>query len=220
MGLTAAFWSRTSEVYRAEHARHADDTGSGRTREALKSKITWICTLFLFTYMGIEVGLGGWIVSFMLKVRGATEFQSGVSGTGFWAGMAVGRAGFGFVTEHFGERLCVAIYLTCALALQLVFWLVPEFIVSAIAVAFLGMMLGPIFPSGIMVATKLLPKHIHVSAIGFAMALGGIGGTVFPFAIGAIAASKGVQVLQPIILALIVVLGLVWLSFPKIRKRE
>lgn len=71
-----------------------------------------------------------------------------------------------------------------------------------------------------MMATKLLPKHIHVSAIGFAMALGGIGGTAFPFAIAAIAASKGVKVLQPIILALIVVVAGLWLNFPKVKKRE
>ena len=71
-----------------------------------------------------------------------------------------------------------------------------------------------------MMAAKLLPKHIHVSALGFAMALGGTGGTVFPFAIGAIAAKKGVGVLQPIILALIAVLAVLWLSFPRIRKRE
>ena len=71
-----------------------------------------------------------------------------------------------------------------------------------------------------MMSTKLLPKHIHVSALGFAMAAGGIGGTVFPFIIGAIASSKGVKVLQPIILALIVVLMVVWLAFPRIKKRE
>ena len=215
----ASFWHRTGTVYRAEHM-HSSESGHGRTREALKSPVTWICTLFLFTYMGIEVGLGGWVVSFMLKVRQATEFQSGVSATAFWAGMAAGRMGFGFVTEWFGERRCVAAYLLCALALQLVFWLVPRFIVSVIAVALLGAMLGPIFPSAINVAAKLLPKSIHASAIGFAMGLGGIGGTVFPFAIGAIAASKGVQVLQPIILALIVVLAALWLAFPQIRKRE
>ena len=71
-----------------------------------------------------------------------------------------------------------------------------------------------------MMAAKLLPKHIHVSAIGFGMAIGGTGGTVFPFVIGAIASSKGVKVLQPIILALIVVLSGLWLSFPRVKKRE
>jgi fucose permease len=175
---------------------------------------------FLFIYMGIEVGLGGWIVSFMLRVRKASPYDAGISGTGFWAGQALGRASLGFVTERYGERLCVSIYLACSLALQLVFWLVPQFVVSAVAVAFLGFFLGPMFPGGIMMAAKLLPKSIHVSAIGFAMAIGGTGGTVFPFIVGAIAASKGVGVLQPIVLALIVVDGLIWFSFPRIRKRD
>lgn len=166
------------------------------------------------------VGLGGWVVTFMLRVRNASPYDAGISGTGFWAGMAAGRASLGFVTERYGERLCVSIYLAICVALQLIFWLVPQFIVSAVAVAFLGFFLGPMFPGGVMMAAKLLPKHIHVSALGFAMALGGTGGTVFPFAIGAIAAKKGVKVLQPIILALIAVVAVVWLSFPRIRKRE
>lgn len=141
-------------------------------------------------------------------------------GTAFWAGQAFGRASLGFVTERFGERICVTIYLAICIGLQLLFWLVPRFIVSVVAVAFLGMFLGPLFPGAVMVTAKLLPKHIHVSAIGFAMALGGTGGTVFPFIIGAIASSKGVEVLQPIILALIVVVSIVWLSFPRIKKPE
>lgn len=156
----------------------------------------------------------------MLRVRNASAYASGASVSGFWAGQALGRAVLGFVTERYGERVCITIYLGLCIGLQLLFWLVPKFIVSAVAVAFLGFFLGPMFPGAVMVTAKLLPKHIHVSAIGFAMAMGGTGGTVFPFAIGAIAASKGVAVLQPIILALIVVVGLVWLSFPRIQKKD
>ncbi|KIW68574.1 hypothetical protein PV04_04512 [Phialophora macrospora] len=219
VGLTVSFWRKTGKVYRLENPRENEAKG-GRTKEALKSKITWICSLFFFTYMGVEVGLGGWIVTFMLRVRSASPSASGYSGTGFWTGMALGRASLGFVTERFGERICISIYLASCLALQLVFWLVPKFIVSAVAVAFLGFFLGPMFPGGVMMAAKLLPKHIHVSAIGFAMAIGGTGGTVFPFVIGAIASSKGVKVLQPIILALLIVLLGLWLSFPRLKKRE
>lgn len=77
----------------------------------------------------------------MLRVRSADNYAAGISGTGFWAGMTVGRALLGFVTERYGERLCVTIYLACAVGLELVFWLVPKFVVSAIAVAFLGFFL-------------------------------------------------------------------------------
>ncbi|EXJ93394.1 hypothetical protein A1O1_01786 [Capronia coronata CBS 617.96] len=220
IGLSWTFRRKTGELYRLEHARDNDSTTSGRTREALKSKITWLCAAFFFMYMGIEVGLGGWIVTFMLRVRGASPSASGYSGTGFWAGQAVGRASLGFVTERFGERICITVYLALCLALQLIFWLVPQYLVSAVAVALLGFFLGPLFPGCVMVTAKLLPKHIHVSAIGFGMALGGTGGTVFPFIIGAVAASKGVKVLQPIILSLIVVVAVIWVMFPRVKKRE
>ncbi|RKL23087.1 hypothetical protein BFJ68_g1293 [Fusarium oxysporum] len=191
VGLTVSFWQQTGAVYQAEHAANNS-----------------------------EVGLGGWVVTFMLRVRKASAYASGASGTGFWAGMALGRACLGFVTERFGERLCLSIYLLICIGLQLLFWLVPKFIVSAVAVAFLGFFLGPLFPGAVMVTAKLLPAKIHVSAIGFAMAIGGTGGTVFPFAIGAIANHKGVGVLQPIILALITVVAGVWLSFPRIKKKD
>ncbi|KAJ4164050.1 hypothetical protein LMH87_005740 [Akanthomyces muscarius] len=167
-----------------------------------------------------HVGLGGWVVTFMLNVRHASAYASGISGTGFWAGMALGRATLGFVTERFGERLCLAIYLAICLGLELLFWLVPDFIVSAVAVAFLGFFLGPMFPGAVMITAKLLPKRIHVSAIGFAMSMGATGSAVLPFIIGVVASKKGVTVLQPIILALIAVIALVWLSFPRARKRD
>ncbi|KAH6692259.1 major facilitator superfamily domain-containing protein [Plectosphaerella plurivora] len=219
VGLSIAFWQQTGAVYRAEHPREEGAKGAG-TKEALKSKVTWLCSSFFFIYMGVEVGLGGWVITFMLRVRKASEFAAGASGSGFWAGMVAGRALLGFVTERYGERLCISIYLGIAIGLQLLFWLVPQFIVSAIAVSLLGFFLGPMFPGAITVVAKLLPKHIHVSAMGFAMALGGAGGTIFPFAIGAIANTRGVAVLQPIILALLVVIGGVWLLFPRIKKKE
>ncbi|KAI5459001.1 major facilitator superfamily domain-containing protein [Mariannaea sp. PMI_226] len=217
VGLTVTFWPKNGDVYRAEHTHESSGAG---TREALKSKVTWLAAVFFFAYMGVEVGLGGWVVTFMLRVRHASPYASGASVSGFWAGQALGRAVLGFVTERFGERLCITIYLLLCVALQLLFWLVPQFVVSAVTVAFLGFFLGPMFPGAVMMTTKLLPKHIHISSIGFAMAIGGTGGTVFPFAIGAIAAKKSVSVLQPIILALIVVLLAVWLSFPRLKKRD
>jgi fucose permease len=106
------------------------------------------------------------------------------------------------------------------MGLELLFWLVPQFYVSATAVALLGFFLGPLFPAAIVVATKLLPRHLHVGAIGFAAAFGGSGAAILPFAVGAIAQAKGVQVLQPIILALLGTILLLWLGLPKIGKKQ
>lgn len=104
------------------------------------------------------------------------------------------------------------------MAFELIFWLVPQFYVSAVAVAFQGFFLGPLFPAAIVAATKLLPRHLHVSSIGFAAAFGGTGAAIFPFAVGAIAQNKGVGVLQPFALGLLGAILAVWLFLPRMTK--
>ena len=106
------------------------------------------------------------------------------------------------------------------MGLELLFWLVPQFYVSAVSVGLLGFFLGPLFPAAMVACTKLLPKHLHVPSIGFAAAVGGSGGALFPYAIGAIAQAKGVQVLQPIILAVLAAILVLWLCLPRIGKKR
>ncbi|CAI6247139.1 unnamed protein product [Periconia digitata] len=218
-----AFWKATGAVFRANNPR---TTGAkdNRMKEALirlpYARVTWLCALFLLGYVGAEVALGGWIVKFMLEVREAEDFASGMTATGFWLGLTVGRIVLGFVTPRLGEKLAIAIYLPLTMALELIFWLVPQFYVSAVAVSLQGFFLGPLFPAAVVAATKLLPKHLHVSAIGFAAAFGGSGAAIFPFAVGAIAQAKGVQVLQPIILALLAVIFGLWLCLPRFHKKQ
>lgn len=171
-------------------------------------------------YVGIEVALGGWIVTFMIRVRHGGDFESGMTATGFWLGITIGRLVLGFVTPRIGEKLSVAIYLPLAMALELILWLVPNFAVSAVAVALQGFFLGPMFPAAVIACTRLLPKHLHVSGIGFAAAFGGSGGALWPFITGVIAQKKGVQVLQPIILALLACIWLLWLALPRIGKKR
>lgn len=174
----------------------------------------------------------------MLDVRKAAPYTSGIVGTGFWAGMTVGRSGLGVVTHYLieltnrpnqkgyfrnlglTEKSILSVYLVCSIGLELMFWLIPSITASGIAVAFLGMFLGPVFPSGIIMATKLLPNHLHIPSVGFSTALGGTGGAVFPFIVGAAAQAKGVQVLQPIILAMLAMLLVVWLCFPRLPSKS
>jgi fucose permease len=219
--------------------------GKSKTAEAVKNKVTLLASVFLLIYVGIEVSIGGWIVTFMRRVRHGTPFASGLVSTGFWLGITVGRLVLGFVTNRVfrSERLAVAFYLACCVALELLFWLIPSFVVSAVMVGFLGFFLAPLvshchlakpnrgsqafhanrytqFPAAVVVLTKLLPKHLHVAAVGFAAAFGASGACVLPFAVGAIANAKGVKVLQPIILAALALCLGVWLLIPRLPKQR
>ena len=171
-----------------------------------------------------QVSLGGFITSFLLTTRSSPTsasdppslFSAGLAATGFWAGLTAGRVTLGFVTPRLGERLAVSAYLLIAIAFQLIFWLVPNFVASAVAVALLGYFIGPLFPSGVVVGTKILPERLHVVGISMAAAVGGGGAAVLPFAVGAIAQARGVASLQPIALAILAALLGVWCCFPRV----
>lgn len=170
--------------------------------------------MFLFLYVGVEVALGGWLVTFMIKLREGEAFASGMVATGFWLGITMGRIVLGFITGRIGEKMAVTVYLGLCVGLQILFWQINSFVSSAIFIAFLGFFLGPLFPAAIMVATKLLPRRLHVSAIGFVAAFGSSGAAVFPFAVGAIAQGSGVWVLQPFALALLAGIFIIWVILP------
>ncbi|PLB44804.1 MFS transporter [Aspergillus steynii IBT 23096] len=213
------FWDSTAVEFQAG----LNDEDHGGLRQALfkapYARVSWICAFFLLGYVGIEVALGGWIVTFMMRVRDAEPFASGMAATGFWLGITFGRVVLGFVTPRIGEKMAIVIYSLLAIAFGLVLWFVPSFYASVIAVSLQGFFLGPFFPGVVVVATKLLPRALHVSAIGFAAAFGGGGAAVLPFAVGAIAQAKGVQVLQPFIIGLSGGILLLWLGLPRMKKQ-
>ena len=109
---THAFWAATGKVFRDAHPR-TSDAGGSRLKEAVlrapAARVTWLAALFLLGYVGVEVGLGGWIVVFMIRVRHGERFASGMTATGFWLGLTVGRFVLGFVTPRIGEKLAIAV---------------------------------------------------------------------------------------------------------------
>lgn len=109
---STAFWKATAQAFRDANPR-TTDTKDNRMKEALirmpNARVTWICAIFLLGYVGIEVALGGWIVKFMLEVRDGGDFASGMTATGFWMGITVGRIILGFVTPKLGEKLAIAV---------------------------------------------------------------------------------------------------------------
>lgn len=107
------FWKSTGAEFRASNGHALGDNNKGGLRSALflkpSARVTWLCSLFLLGYVGVEVALGGWIVTFMIRVRHGSAFASGMTATGFWLGITVGRIVLGFVTPRLGEKLAIAV---------------------------------------------------------------------------------------------------------------
>ena len=82
--------------------------------------------------------------------------------------------------------------------LELVVWLVPSLIGGAIAVSFVGMMLGPIYPIVMNHSGRILPPWLLTGCIGWIAGLGQAGSAFIPFLTGALASREGIQSLQPL----------------------
>lgn len=134
--------------------------------DIIKSKTVGLFALFTLFYVGLEVTLGGWMPTYLILVRGGTA-NSGYISTGFFAGLTLGRLVFIDLNRRLGERRAVYVYTAGALALEFVVWFVPSLIGSAVAVSFVGLLLGPMYVLIMGVVAKILPRHLQSGAIGF-----------------------------------------------------
>lgn len=81
----------------------------------------------------------------------------------------------------------------------------------------LGFIVGPLFPSGVVVLTRLLPKELHIAAVSFVSSLGQVGGAFLPFAIGAVVQGLGIGVFRFAILLQTILALAVWAAFASVR---
>ena len=183
----------------------------------LRHPATWCCAAFFLADVGVETAISGWIVSFMLRSRSATPYLAGLSSSGFWAGMAVGRLVLGPLTDRMGVRRATVLYFILAVLTEILFVVLPHAIVSVVLMVILGFLMGPLFPSGVIVLTQLLPKELHVAAVSFVASLGQVGGALLPFGIGAVVEGLGIGVFEYAILVQSVLAMLLWVVFARLR---
>ncbi|KAF2020296.1 MFS general substrate transporter [Aaosphaeria arxii CBS 175.79] len=188
-------------------------------KDTLKNPSVYLLSMFYFFMLGTVITAGGWIVEYLISARNGKLPEVGYVPAGLWVGTFLGRVLLSEPTYRYGERRMALGYCVLMLALQLIFWLVPNLISSAITISFFGFFSGPLFATGMSIASKLFPKHIQPTALGFLFVLAQAGGSLFPALTGVIASRAGVKVLQPMLVGLIVAMGISWVLVPKVPKR-
>ncbi|KAK7202406.1 major facilitator superfamily domain-containing protein [Myxozyma melibiosi] len=179
--------------------------------EALHSKVSWLAAFVILFYQGAEVSIGGWIVSFMIDYRGGAASQVGYVSAGFWGGVTVGRFVLNPLVSRFTTPYRV-IFPLCAgvIALELVTWLVPDVVGASVAVAIVGLFVGPMAPSTLTAVSDLLPRRIQTFSLTVVSAFGSMGGALWPFITGMLAQKKGTFVVHPVAIALFVGMLVLW----------
>lgn len=191
-------------------------TQSAALGEVLRNRNVWVLSAFTLLYVGSEVSIGGWTSSFLSDVRGEAVATTNLLVSAFWGGLALGRVVLIPLTWMLGERLAGLVYLSLALGLELVIWLVPSLVGNAVSLALQGIALGPLFPMLVHIASNRFHRDLLTSAIGFFVSFGSAGSALFPLVIGIAAEGKGIRILPPILVSLIATQTLIWvlLSMP------
>jgi fucose permease len=214
--LASAFRHEDASAYRQSKQSKLTTTKSD-VKAIFKYSATWLCAAYFLTYVGTETAISGWIVSFMLRKRHVTAYLAGLSASGYWIGMAIGRLILGFITDRMGVRLATVLYFLFAIALEAIFAVTASATASIVLMTALGFVMGPLFPSGVVVLTRLLPAELHVAAVSFVASLGQVGGAFLPFAIGAVVQGLGIGVFCYAILAQTTLSLLMWVAFARLR---
>ncbi|KAI0278077.1 MFS general substrate transporter [Russula aff. rugulosa BPL654] len=220
--LICIFKFKTQDECLAQIGQTAEEkelVGGSKYKEMFRLKALHTLALFILVYVGVEVTIGGWIVTYMIHVRHGGP-SSGYISTGFFGGLTVGRVAFLWVNNKIGERRVIFIYVFLAIGLELVVWLVPSLIGGAVAVSLIGVLLGPIYPIVMNESGRILPRWLLTGCIGWIAGLGQTGSAALPFLTGAIAGKTGIKSLQPLLVSMMGLLIGLWAWVPKGHQRQ
>ncbi|KIM86005.1 hypothetical protein PILCRDRAFT_816545 [Piloderma croceum F 1598] len=187
-------------------------------RQIFSLEAVHLLAFFILVYVGIEVTIGGWIVTYIIDVRGGGP-SSGYISAGFFGGLTMGRVGLLWVNQKVGERRVLYIYAALAIGLELIIWFVPSLIGDAVAVSAVGILLGPIYPIVMNESSKILPHWLLTESIGWIAAFGQAGSALLPFMTGALASRVGIKSLQPLLVSMMSFMITLWWLVPASPRR-
>ncbi|KAL0565867.1 hypothetical protein V5O48_016155 [Marasmius crinis-equi] len=191
-----------------------DTVNEGSLKHILKQTRVHLLALYILVFIGVEVTIGGWIVTYVIRLRDGGS-NSGYISSGFYAGPVL----LLWFNTMMGERLAAVVYSLLAIGLELIVWLVPSLIGEGVSIAIVGLFLGPLYPIAMNHARRILPRWMLTGSIGWICGVGQTGAAIVPFATGALAGKFGIGSLQPLLVAMMAFMIVLWVVVPGGPKR-
>jgi fucose permease len=186
----------------------------------LISPPVYLLSMLYFFMLGTGITASGWVVEYLIEARNGKLPEVGYIPAALAGGIFLGRLLLAEPTSRFDERRMTLVYCVCMLGLQLIFWLVPNFVSSTVSPCFLGFFFGPLFATGMSASSKLFTKEQQPTALGYVFVLAQAGGSFFPAITGVIASRVGVKVMQPVLVGLIIATGISWALVSRVKHRD
>lgn len=219
--LAAVFRLRTQDEAMAEAGEAAGEVGTeqaSKYRQILGLKVVHFLALWSLIYVGVEVTLGGWIVTFIIRERQGGP-SAGYISSGFFGGLTLGRIALIWLNRKIGEQRALFVYSLICIGLEVTVWAVPSLIENAVAVSFIGLLMGPMYPILVNHAQNVLPRWLLTGSIGWIAGIGQAGSAILPLITGVLASKFGIGSLQPLVVAMMSTMTVIWVLIPKTQRR-
>lgn len=166
-------------------------TGAGKfiladAGPVLGHPLLFLLGLFLFLYIGCEVGVWNWLTRHLIA-QGIPESRAlNILSLGFALGLLIGRVGVSPILIHV-SAITVTLYASIAMVITTFLMLRATKPAAAFALVFLaGLSMAPVFPTTLAIVGDAFPR-MSGTAIGFVITCGWAGLAVSSRLIGAIA---------------------------------
>jgi FHS family glucose/mannose:H+ symporter-like MFS transporter len=164
-----------------------------------------VAGLALFCYVGLEVSMGGWISTYAANQgfdpRGANMVLSS-----FWIGLMIARLIATVVVTSANGIWAVSVLALAATVIIGLMIAAKSRAFAALLVFLTGFCFGPIFPTVVGVTFAKIDPSIYGSAFGIIFAIGLLGGSTLPAAIGMYSQGKPIKKSFPIAMAAALIL--------------
>jgi fucose permease len=158
----------------------------------LSNPVVLVASLVLFCYIALEVSMGAWLTSYLTEVGLTPAKASGVL-SAFWISIMAARLiTAGMITPEVGATT-IAVLALIAVAVIMLMVKAKSPPVAITGVILTGLAFGPIFPTVVGYTFEKISEDVHGSAFAIMFAVGLLGGTFIPKAIGNLAKGKTIQ---------------------------
>ena len=165
----------------------------------LSNPVVILSGLALFCYIGLEVSMGGWLSTYASSL-GFSDKAANIVLSAFWVSLMIARLVTSqMVTPENGIWVITLIAIVAAFSIGLMV-ISKSKALAAVSVILTGFAFGPVFPTIVGVTFSKTPELVHGSAFGIIFALGLLGGTTIPAAIGYY--SKGMTIQKSLMIAM------------------
>ena len=164
-----------------------------------------VAALALFCYVGLEASMGGWITTYLTSV-GLPAGKAGGILSAFWIAIMASRLGTsGVISPENGVTAILALALVAAVSI-FTMTATRSNALAGTAVVVTGLAFGPIFPTIVGVTFSKINPELYGSVFAIIFAVGLLGATILPAAIGIL--SKGKTIQKSLIVAAVTALAL------------